>query len=51
MRAFGATEEDEPARMQATNVFVREEGEWKMIHHHASASPDDSGEEEDEQVN
>ena len=21
----------------ATNVFVREDGEWKMVHHHASA--------------
>lgn len=52
MRPFGSTPEDEPARMQATNVFVREEdGEWRMVHHHASASPDDSGEDEEEQVN
>ncbi len=51
MRPFGATEEDEPARMQATNVFVREDSEWRMVHHHASASPDAAGDDEEEQVN
>lgn len=23
------------ARLAATNVFVREDGEWRMVHHHA----------------
>lgn len=26
---------DEPAHLAATNVFVLEEGQWKMVHHHA----------------
>ena len=39
-----------PARMQATNVFRREEGVWRMVHHHASAMPE-PGEEEEEPVN
>jgi ketosteroid isomerase-like protein len=26
---------DEPAHLAATNVFVREAGEWRMVHHHA----------------
>ncbi|WP_437707195.1 nuclear transport factor 2 family protein [Sorangium sp. So ce448] len=26
---------DEPAHLCATNVFVREDGQWKMVHHHA----------------
>jgi ketosteroid isomerase-like protein len=25
-----------PAHLAATNVFVREQGSWKMVHHHAS---------------
>jgi ketosteroid isomerase-like protein len=30
----------------ATNIFVREDGQWKIIHHHAGAAPppDDEGE-------
>jgi ketosteroid isomerase-like protein len=26
---------DEPAHLAATNVFVLEEGRWRMVHHHA----------------
>jgi hypothetical protein len=26
---------DEPPSLIATNTFVREQGRWKMIHHHA----------------
>lgn len=51
MQAFGSTEGEDAARMQATNVFVRDEGDWRMVHHHASASPDNPEEDEDEQVN
>jgi len=47
---FGGDEEEDAARMQATNLFVRVDGEWKMIHHHASASPTE-GDEEQEPVN
>jgi len=27
------------ATMVATNVYIREDGEWKIMHHQASASP------------
>jgi uncharacterized protein (TIGR02246 family) len=47
---FGGDEMEDAARMQATNVFVRLDSEWKMIHHHASASPSETGS-EDEPVN
>ena len=50
IRPFGIGEEDAAARMQATNVFVRRDGTWRMVHHHASASPT-SGGDEDETVN
>lgn len=49
IRPFGSTRADAAARMQATNLFTREDGQWLMLHHHASASPDD--EIEDETVN
>jgi ketosteroid isomerase-like protein len=26
---------DQPAHLAATNVFVLEEGRWRMVHHHA----------------
>ena len=39
---FAAEEAEDSARMQATNVFGRVDGEWRLIHHHASASPTDS---------
>lgn len=26
---------DQPAHLAATNIFVREEGRWRMVHHHA----------------
>ena len=29
----------EDTTMVATNVFVREDGEWRLMHHQASASP------------
>jgi hypothetical protein len=36
--------------MQATNVFLRRDDQWRLEHHHASASPSDT-EEENETVN
>jgi ketosteroid isomerase-like protein len=27
--------DDEPAHLAATNVFVMEDGRWRMVHHHA----------------
>jgi len=50
IRPFGMREEDAAARMQATNVFRRSDGVWRLVHHHASASPTDDAE-EDETVN
>jgi ketosteroid isomerase-like protein len=47
IRPFGIGEEDAAARMQATNVFFRLEAEWRLVHHHASASPSDAMEEEE----
>lgn len=32
------TEHVSGAELSATNVFVRESGAWKMVHHHASAT-------------
>ena len=37
--------------MVATNVFVREEGEWRIMHHQASASPPPPVTDEPEQSN
>ena len=44
---FGADSEEDSTRMQATNLFTRTDGEWRMLHHHASTTPTDvdSGEE------
>ena len=36
---FGADEGADAARMQATNLFGRVDGEWRLLHHHASPSP------------
>jgi hypothetical protein len=36
--------------MQATNLFGRVGEEWRLVHHHASPSPDADGD-EDERVN
>jgi hypothetical protein len=36
--------------MQATNIYRRADGQWRMVHHHASASPTDS-EDEEETIN
>jgi ketosteroid isomerase-like protein len=33
--------------MQATNIFVRHDGEWKLLHHHASAFATESPEDEE----
>jgi ketosteroid isomerase-like protein len=41
----------EPARMQATNVFRRENEVWKMVHHHASPMPEVEASEEADTVN
>jgi len=41
---FGAAGPEAAARMQATNIFARKNGEWRMIHHHASPSEIPSGE-------
>ncbi len=38
---FGAGEEEDAARMQATNLFGRVDGQWRLIHHHASQLPAD----------
>ncbi|MEP6770014.1 MAG: nuclear transport factor 2 family protein [Acidobacteriota bacterium] len=46
IRPFGSARQDAAARMQATNLFARGDGDWKMIHHHASASPEDETHEE-----
>jgi uncharacterized protein (TIGR02246 family) len=36
---FGGDDDEDAARMQATNLFGRVDGEWRMVHHHASPSP------------
>jgi len=36
---FGAEDDAEAARMQATNLFGLVEGQWRLVHHHASPSP------------
>lgn len=51
MSPFGDTSGDSAARMQATNLFVKDEGEWKLLHHHASATPEPEEDEEEETVN
>jgi ketosteroid isomerase-like protein len=43
----GADADDEPARMQATNIFARHGGVWRLLHHHASAFATESPEEEE----
>lgn len=48
---FGARESSDAARMQATNVFVREKGAWRMVHHHASPAPASETDELEETVN
>lgn len=49
---FGGSGASDAARMQATNVFAREDGLWRMIHHHASQSPSgDSERDAEETVN
>lgn len=41
-------EELEGAYLMATNIFVREEGTWKLVHHQAGAAPPPDEDEEDE---
>jgi uncharacterized protein (TIGR02246 family) len=36
---FGGEENEDAARMQATNLFGRINGQWRLVHHHASPSP------------
>jgi ketosteroid isomerase-like protein len=50
IRPFGLSGEDAAARMQATNVFVRRDGVWRMAHHHASPSAS-ADEDEEETIN
>ena len=47
LTAFGSDPEEGAARMQATNIFVRSNGRWGLVHHHSSASSTDSGDEEE----
>ena len=47
---FGGNGTSDAARMQATNLFGRVDGEWRLVHHHASPSPTEDAE-EDETVN
>ncbi len=49
LEAVGA--HGDPARMQATNVFRRESGSWKIVHHHASPMPEVETSEEEDTVN
>ena len=43
-------EELEGAYLMATNIFTREDGVWKLVHHQAGAAPppDEDDEDEDE---
>lgn len=41
----------DPARMQATNVFRREDGLWRIVHHHASPMPEVGEDDEEDTVN
>jgi len=47
IRPFRAEGPEATARMQATNLFRRTNGEWRMIHHHASPSRADEAAEEE----
>lgn len=44
---FGGETSDDAARMQATNLFGRVAGEWRLVHHHASPSPTGDSESEE----
>ena len=44
---FGGGGSDSAARMQATNLFARRDGQWRMIHHHASPFRADAGSSEE----
>jgi ketosteroid isomerase-like protein len=46
----GADADDDPARMQATNIFARRDGVWRLVHHHASTFATETAE-VDEPVN
>jgi ketosteroid isomerase-like protein len=41
----------DPARMQATNVYRREDGLWRIVHHHASPMPEVGDDDEEDTVN
>ncbi len=47
LTAFGSGPEEGAARMQATNIFARQNGRWGLLHHHSSPSSTESGEEEE----
>jgi uncharacterized protein (TIGR02246 family) len=44
---FGANGGEDAARMQATNLFGRVDGEWRLVHHHASPSPTEEADEDE----
>lgn len=44
---FGANGSEDSARMQATNLFGRVDGEWRLVHHHASPSPTEEADEDE----
>jgi ketosteroid isomerase-like protein len=45
---FGG-EAGDAARMQATNLFLRSDDGWQMVHHHASPTPRSEAEDEKEE--
>ena len=47
---FGGDSTSDSARMQATNLFGRVGDQWRLVHHHASPSPE-ADDEDDESVN
>ena len=48
---FGAAADEGAARMQATNLFARRGGRWRLLHHHASPSSTPDADSDDEPIN
>ena len=44
---FGGVVGEDTMRMQATNIFARSDGQWLMVHHHASPFSMEDGEEKE----
>ena len=40
-----------PGSLLSTNLFVQEDGEWRMVHHHAGPAPADVDEPESDLLN